>query len=160
MSDLALLCIFTVLMAPGLLGIVLPIIPGIPYMFIMALTYALVTGFRTLHVTPLMVLGGLTALSILIDYYSGLYGARIGGASRESIRAGLGGMLLGTVILPPFGGIALMVLAVLASEAIQNHGRNRAVRAAAGTILGVMGGSCINGAIGILFIVLFVTFAI
>ena len=82
MADITVLFIFVVLMLPGLLGIVLPILPGVPYMMVVALTYGLVTHFHTLSGTPLYILGGIALVSLVIDYYSGIAGARIGGASK------------------------------------------------------------------------------
>ena len=160
MADITVLFIFVVLMLPGLLGIVLPILPGVPYMMVVALTYGLVTHFHTLSGTPLYILGGIALVSLVIDYYSGIAGARIGGASKQSVQAGFIGMIIGTVLFPPFGGLAGLAAGVLIMEAIRSKDRSRAVRAAAGSILGVMAGSCINGALGILFIILFVTFSI
>lgn len=149
-----------VLMLPGLLGVLLPILPGIPYMFVVALLYGLATKFRPLSTKEIIILGVITGLSVLVDHLSGVLGARWGGAHKKSLLAGFLGLIVGLILFPPFGGIIGLFLAVLVTEIAIHDDNRRAVKAATGSLLGSFAGMLISALLSILFLVLFVIFAI
>jgi len=160
MSDIVLIIATSILLLPGLLGVFLPMLPGIPFMFVIALIYAVVTKFAVLSGTEISYLAGLMFLSLLIDFLSGLLGAKIGGASGKSLLIGIVGLLIGTVLLPPFGGILGMFLGVVAGE-IYFFGKTKtAVKAATGSVIGSLSGMAINLLVGLAFVVLFLLFTI
>jgi len=160
MSDIALIIATSVLLLPGLLGVFLPMLPGIPFMFVIALIYAAITKFAILSGAEIGYLAGLMLLSLLIDFLSGLLGAKLGGASGKSLLIGIVGLLLGTILLPPFGGILGMFLGVVAGE-IYFFGKTKtAVKAATGSVIGSLSGVLINLLIGLTFVVLFIVFTI
>ncbi|GAB2501699.1 DUF456 domain-containing protein [Arenimonas alkanexedens] len=97
----------------GLLGTVLPILPGLPVMFAGMLLAAWVDDFQRIGVTPLVVLGVLVLLSIAVDLASGIVGAKRVGASNKALwGAGLGSLVgiffgLPGLIAGPFLGAAM-----------------------------------------------------
>ena len=159
MSHTAWVLIAAAVMLPGLAGVVLPVLPGIPLMFVVALVFGYADGFQHLRVIELLGLLLLVLLSVGVDYFSGLLGARYGGASRWAMAAGFAGFLLGTVLLPPFGGIIGMFVAVILAEIAQRRDHRQAFRSAAGSVLGTVAGIGISLVIALLFIVLFIVFA-
>ena len=79
------------LMFAGLIGSVLPILPGPPLIFIGALVYAWHTDFKTITWETIALLLLLTLLSLILDFFASVFGAKKYGASRW----GEGGALVG-----------------------------------------------------------------
>ena len=77
------------LMLVGLIGTVVPVIPGTILIFLTALGYALLEGFQVIGWPTLLVLGVLAALATTADLWATSVGAKIGGASGWSVVAGL-----------------------------------------------------------------------
>ena len=66
----------------GLVGTVLPALPGLPLVFAGMLVAAWADGFTNVPVWVLVLLGLLTLLSLAIDFWSTALGAKRVGASR------------------------------------------------------------------------------
>ena len=76
-----LLALTLVLMFVGLLGSVLPGLPGVTLIFLSALVYALLTDFRTVGAAVLVALFMFAAIAFVTDFVATSYGARRFGAS-------------------------------------------------------------------------------
>lgn len=103
-------------MLVGLVGLVVPIFPGIFVIWLAALGYGIVMGFETVGVVffvliTLLMLGGVTVDNVLMGV-----GARRGGASWVSIGLGLLAGVIGTLLVPPVGGLIAAPLAILLAE--------------------------------------------
>lgn len=99
----------------GLLGVFLPVLPGIPLAFIGMLLAAWTGGFREISVITIVLLGLLTLASVAIDFLASALGAKRAGASRMAVfGAGLGSLLgfllfsLPGLIIGPFAGVMLV----------------------------------------------------
>jgi uncharacterized protein YqgC (DUF456 family) len=100
------LIIFTYLvMAVGLLGMVIPIYPGVVIIWAAALIHALVTGFALMEIWVLVLLTLLMIGGTLIDNLLMGGKARQAGAAWTSIAGALLAGLIGTFAFPPLGGI-------------------------------------------------------
>lgn len=159
MNHTPLLFIFTLLMLPGIAGVVLPVIPGLPYMFIVALVFGIVDGFRHLSALELGGLFFIVLASVAVDFFSGVLGAKYGGAARRSIFLGFLGLIVGMIVFPPFGGIIGMFLAVLLSEITGSQDQRRAFRAATGSVIGYVAGTILSLILALIFLGCFVWFA-
>ena len=95
--------IAVLLVIVGLLGTILPALPGLPLVFAGMLLAAWVDGFEQVSVTVVAVLGVLTVLSLLIDFWATAAGAKRVGASRKAVV----GAVVGTVVGLFFGPIGL-----------------------------------------------------
>lgn len=97
----------------GLLGTVLPVLPGLPVMFAGMLLAAWADNFQRIGVLTLVVLGVLVVLSIAADLLSSVVGAKRVGASNKALwGAGLGGVVgiffgLPGLVAGPFLGAAM-----------------------------------------------------
>lgn len=147
-------------MLPGFIGIIIPLLPGIPYMFILALIYGIIDRFQHLSGKELIILGILAMVSLVVDYSSGLIGAKFGGASKRSVLYGLIGLIMGSIILPFIGSIAGLFIGVYVSEYLIHNDEQRAKKAATTSLIGSLGGIIVNIILGISFAVLFVMFTI
>lgn len=160
MNHLLLVIVFLVLMLPGLAGIFLPLVPSVPYMLLVALIFGLIDKFTHLSLGELVILGILGVASFLVDHLSGVVGAKYSGASKRSLLWGIIGAILGTVVLPPFGGIAGVFIGVLISEWSLHKDKTKAVKVAGGSLIGNITGMIVNLILAITFLALFVIFAL
>lgn len=151
--------LFAVFMLPGLLGVILPILPGIPLMFLLALVYGFTDSFQHLTSENVLTLFIIALVSVLVDYLSGVLGAKYGGASSKALGAGLIGMILGTIAFPPSGGIIGLFAGVMLIE-LRNGSREKALKAATGSLIGALAGVAVNVLLALAFIALFVLYAI
>ncbi|MDB6164241.1 MAG: hypothetical protein JWL98_1673 [Xanthomonadaceae bacterium] len=93
------------LMLAGIVGIVLPALPGLPLVFAGMLLAAWAGGFEKVGAGTLVALGLLTLLSMAVDFLAATLGARRAGASRLAIV----GAMIGTLAGAFFGPVGLFV---------------------------------------------------
>ena len=171
-----LLALTLVLMVVGLLGSVLPGLPGVPLIFLSALVYAILTDFRSVGVTILVVLFVLAALAFIADFVATSYGARRFGASNWGTMGGAVGGIAGALIGLLFLGIGSLlglILGTIAGVFIGEYLRRerqggpeeqtpavadwrRASRAAGGVVIGYLASAVIQGLLGLASVVVFV----
>ena len=111
-----LLFIIQFFMLVGLIGLVVPIFPGLLIMWLAALGYGIAAGFSTLGIVLFVFISLLALVGSLADNLLMGAGARRGGASWLSIFVALSVGILGTILFPPIGGLIAAPLAVLALE--------------------------------------------
>ena len=139
----ALYSIGIVLVAVGLAGLLLPVLPGSPLIFLGLVAVAWADGFSRIRPLELLVLAALALLIVAVDWVAGVVGARTFGASWF----GLAGALLGLLCGIPFGLAGLIVgpfVGAAALELLRNRDLRRAGRAGVGTLLGFLVGSVVK----------------
>src|ERR671920_853982 len=100
-----LLALTFVLMFLGLLGSVLPGLPGVTLIFLSALVYAIITDFRPVGAAILLVLFISPAIAFVAAFVAPSYGARRFGASNWGTVGGAVGGIAGALIGLLFLGI-------------------------------------------------------
>ena len=128
----------------GLIGTVLPALPGLPLVFAGMLLAAWAGGFEQISVATVVVLGLLTLASLAIDFWATAHGAKRVGASRLAIIGAIVGTFAGLL----FGPVGIFVgpfAGALVGELL--HGRRlgigplgQATKVGAGTWLGIVFG--------------------
>lgn len=103
-------------MAVGLMGTVVPVMPGLVVMWAAGLVYGLVAGFDAVGILAFgaitaLLLGG-TVLSYVVPHRSGVRG----GVPKSSLRLGIGGAIVGFFAIPVLGLAIGGVLGVMAGE--------------------------------------------
>lgn len=93
------------LVLAGLVGTVLPAIPGLPLVFAGMLLAAWAGDFQQISLFTIVVLGLLTLCSLAIDFWATAVGAKRVGASRKAVV----GAILGTVAGIFFGPVGIFV---------------------------------------------------
>ena len=159
MTHIIFIIIFILLLLPGIAGAFLPI-PGLLYMLLVALIFGFIDGFQNILLWELGVLAGIAVLSTINDYLSGILGAKYGGAGKKSVLYGFIGMLIGILLFPPFGGLAGIFVGILLAEIFRHGNQGKAVRAATSSLNGSAIGMAITLLLSIVFIFLFVIFAV
>lgn len=153
MNVLILILVFTA-MAIGIAGSLLPAIPGSPLIMAAALAYSWYTHFEVISVTTLLTLAVIMVLSFLVDYLSGLVGAKKYGASRWGvIGAFLGGILglffgLPGLLVGPFVGAFVAELAT-------GKAPKEAMLIGWGSFIGVLGGGVVKTILAIAMVIIF-----
>jgi uncharacterized protein YqgC (DUF456 family) len=89
----------------GLVGAVVPGLPGVPLIFLSALVYAYLGGFEEIGGWIVALLGLFAVLALAADYVATSYGARRFGASWAGTLGGAIGGLVGTVVGLLFIGV-------------------------------------------------------
>lgn len=125
-----------VIMGVGLFGLIVPIFPGITVIWLAALGYGVVTKFTTLGwvlfaVITILFIGGVTIDNILMGAK-----AHKEGASWLSLGLGMLAGILGTIFLPPVGGIIAAPLVVLLMEYLRQRDFNKALASLKGLAIG------------------------
>jgi uncharacterized protein len=157
MTDQALLLwiLGALLAVVGLAGLLLPILPGAPLLFLGLLLGAWADDFRYVGLWTLLALAGMAALTYLVEFlFSALGARRYGGSRRAMAGAALGGLVglffgIPGIVLGPFLG------AVLGELSLQRT-LEQAGRAGLGTVVGMALGVAGKLAIGIAMVGLFV----
>ncbi len=171
-----LLALTLVLMFVGLLGSVVPGLPGVTLIFLSALLYAIITDFESVGAVILVVLFVLAALAFIADFIATTYGARRFGASNwgtvGGAVGGIAGALVGLLFLgigSLFGLILGTIAGVFIGEYLRRERRGdqedqdaagsdwrRASRAAGGVIIGYLASAVAQGLLGLASVVIFV----
>lgn len=155
MSVIALWTLALLLMLVGILGIILPALPGIPLMYAGMVVAAAIDDFQRIGWITLAVLGFLTLLAVVIEFAASALGAKQFGASKRAIW----GALLGTIVGLFFGVAGLVFgpfIGALAGE-LSVHGRlDQAGRVGLATWLGLIFGTLAKIAIAFAMIGIFI----
>jgi hypothetical protein len=129
------------LMVIGLVGVIIPGVPGVMAIFGGMLLAAWIDDFQKISAWTLVLLGVLTALAFVADIVGALLGAKRVGASRQAlIGAAVGGLiglpfgLMGLVVGPFFGAMAGEFLAQQRVDAAARIGLATWLGLAVGTL--------------------------
>ena len=136
----------------GLLGTVLPVVPGIPLAFAGMLLAAWVGGFKEISLVTVIVLGILTAASVAVDFFASLVGAKRAGASKLAMLGGAVGGLIGFFILNIVGLIIGPFIGVVAVEMFRGKSAREAGKIGLGTWIGMAVGMALK--VGLAFAML------
>lgn len=133
-----------ILILVGTAGTILPAIPGLPMVFAGMLLAAWAGDFEQIGVATVLVLGLLTAVSLLIDFWATAMGAKRVGASRKALIGAILGTFIGIffgpvgLFLGPFAGA--LVGELLHGRRFNAGGIGHATRIGFGTWLGIIFG--------------------
>lgn len=137
----ALVIFFTaLLMIIGLIGSILPLLPGAPLIFLGAFLYAWHTGFLIVTWKIILFLGLLTLLNQILDYLASIYGAQKYGASRWGMVGALLGGILGTILGGVVGAVVGPILGAASLELLRGTGFRSSFKIGLGALLGFLGG--------------------
>lgn len=126
-----------ILVLVGIGGVILPALPGLPLVFAGMLLAAWAGDFQQIGWFPLVVLGLMTLLSVAVDFFATMVGAKRVGASRKA----LVGAVVGTFAGLFFGPIGLFVgpfVGALLGELWHGRELGQATKVGLGTWLGIV----------------------
>lgn len=139
MTDTLLWILSVALIVAGIVGTVLPALPGTLFVLAGIVLGAWIDDFSRVGWGVLSVIGVLALLAWVLDYVAGLLGARKAGASRQAII----GAALGTVAGLFMGLVGVLFMPLVGAaigEFIARRDHERAVKVGLATWLGIMAG--------------------
>ena len=141
MGTIALIIICSILMVVGLVGVVLPILPGIPLAWLGLFIYAIGTGFDRISVLTVVIFAILTIFALALDFLAPMLGAKKYQASKFGIIGASIGLIVGIIVFGFWGIILGPFLGAILFELMASRKPKRALRAALGTLVGFIAGS-------------------
>lgn len=145
----------------GMFGTILPIIPGTPLIFGLALLYALIEGFNALPGRVLLILLGLTLLAQLLEYLSTVFGIRRMGGSYFGVLGAVAGLVAGFFSGAGIIGIIIgPIIGAFLFEIIAGKDSKQAMRAGIGSFFGFLLGGVLKFALAGVMIGIFVWHAV
>ena len=131
------LIIAIILIIIGILGCILPILPGPPISF---------GGILLLHITDfgqftenfLYIFAAITILVTVLDYIIPIWGTKKFGGSKFGVRGATVGLIVGLLIFPPVGIIIGPFAGAFIAEMIRDNNINKALRSGIGSFLGFL----------------------
>jgi len=139
------------LLAAGVIGAFLPILPGPPLSF---------AGMILLHLSArysftkeqLIWFGFLAIVITIVDYILPVYGTKKTGGSRRGMWGAAIGLVVGIFFFPPAGIIAGPFVGALLAELSNNKDLKPATKAAFGSLLGLLAGALLKFAYALVVI--------
>jgi len=122
----------------GIIGIVVPALPGIILNYLALFLLYISRGEEAIGLSALIMFGLLTLLVALLDYILPLAGAKKLGASRTGIIFAVIGMITGMIFFPPFGIFFGLLIGAFAGELIAGKSQSQAFKAGFVTFLGIL----------------------
>ncbi len=139
----------------GVLGTILPALPGAPLIWLGMLIYGFFVKFQNLPLVFFIGQGLAVLLIFLIDYLASIWGVRRYGGSREAVWGSILGGLLGILVLGPFGLIFGPFIGAVAGELYRRSPLDKALEVGFGTLIGFLGGAVLKLAIEAVMIIWF-----
>ncbi len=143
-------------MVVGWLSLLIVIVPGLVIMWLGALVYAVATGFNT---TTWIFFGIITVLMLVgsvIDNFLMGASARQKGASWWSLGAAWLGAIIGTLLLPPIGGLILALIALFFVEYFRLKNAKQALDSSTSLVTGCGWAVGVRFGIGLVILILWV----
>ncbi len=147
-----------VLFLAGLVGSVVPWMPGPLLILAGAVLWAIVTDFATLGVGRLAVLAALALVAFLLNFVVGAVGARRYGGSRWGVVGAIVGALVG-LFFGPLGLLLGPVVGAVIGETVHGKTLEGGLRSGFGAIIGLLAGLVADLAISLSMIGLFLWWA-
>lgn len=130
--------------AGGLIGTILPGLPGAPMVWLGMLIYGLFVGFKGLTWGFFLGQGLAVALVFFLDYAANVWGVRRYGGSKYAVWGSLIGVMLGVILMGPVGIVFGPFIGAVAGELYAKQSFEKAVRVGLGTLLGLLGSTVLK----------------
>ena len=138
MTDYILIILGILLMILGIIGCLVPVLPGPPISFL-GLIFLHLTRFGHFSNPTLITLGGIAVVVTVLDYIVPIWGTRRFGGSKYGTRGATVGLIIG-LFLGPLGIILGPLIGAFVGEMIFKDDLRYAVKAGFGSLLGFLTG--------------------
>ena len=155
MVETVIYIICALMVLSGLLGTVMPMLPGVPLVFLGIAILAFYTKFIVISKATLAVFLVLTIISLLVDYLSGIIGAKYSGASLWGVLGALIGAIIGVIYFGFWGLIFAPAIFVLIFELLQERSVSKSAKSASYTLISTVLGMIVNGVIALAMLAIF-----
>jgi uncharacterized protein YqgC (DUF456 family) len=143
----------------GIIGIVVPILPGMLLVWLTVLGFAWVMEFQIVTPWMLAVLTGIALITGTSSIWLPYLGAKSLGAAKRSVVLGFVGGIIGTFIMPLIGTIIGYALGIILGEMLKHRDLRVALKTSIGGVAGWGISTVVElaGAVTILIVFLLVT---
>jgi uncharacterized protein len=138
MSDYILLILGILLMILGIIGCLVPVLPGPPFSYL-GLIMLHLSRFGQFSNTTLITLGSIAVIITILDYIVPVWGTRKFGGSKYGTRGATIGLIIG-LFLGPLGIVLGPFFGAFVGEMIFKDDLNYALKAGFGSLLGFLTG--------------------
>lgn len=138
---IALIIVGLFLSLAGLVGSILPGVPGPPLGFFALVILSLAKHWEPFGPTFLIIMALLTAAATILDFVVPVAWARKHGASKSAIWGSIGGLVIGFFLFPPWGILLGPFLGALVGEAVSGKTGRRVLRSGWGALVGTLLGT-------------------
>lgn len=140
----------------GLIGIFVPVVPGVGLVFAGILFYAWATGWEAIGVTWVAVFGMVALLAWVADYIGAAVGAKYGGGKWPTVLGSVIGAVAGLILGGPLGLFIGAFLGALGGALYEGNSMEIASRAAMYSVIGMVGATVVQLVLAIAMIVAFI----
>jgi len=133
----------------GIVGCILPFIPGPPLNYA-ALLVLLLTDRNIFDSTFLLIWLIITIAVTLLDYYVPVWGTKKFGGSSKGVWGATLGLLTGIFFFPPFGIIAGPFIGAVLGELLSGKQLNVALKSGLGSFIGFIAGTVMKLTVSIM----------
>ncbi|WP_028307271.1 DUF456 domain-containing protein [Desulfitibacter alkalitolerans] len=147
--DAIIIAISYLLMIVGVIGTILPALPGLILVLMGIIIYGWHIGFDVLGYSFLTTMVLLTIIGTFVDILGSMVGAKKYGASKLSILSMVVGLVFGFFTLGLPGLIIGPAVAVIFTEMFKGKSLNEALKVTLGIVLGFLSGIAFRFVIGI-----------
>ncbi|MDD4802821.1 MAG: DUF456 domain-containing protein [Syntrophomonas sp.] len=124
----------------GIAGTFVPMLPGIPLIFIAIAAYGWHEGFQNVTARYLVIIAAITVLSLFVDYLSTYLGAKYFGSSKKGLIGAVLGSFIGLFLFPPLGLLIGPWVGAILGEFLEGNDWNKALRSGLGAVIGLFTG--------------------
>jgi uncharacterized protein len=153
--DIFLIVVATVFFVLGFIGLILPILPSLPLMWLGVVIYAFFTDFSVVTTEIVLWTGVMALVGTLLDLVAGAFGAKAYGASWIGMIGAFVGGVLGFVVFNLVGMILGSAFGTFAGEYLQHKDVQSAKKATIGSLIGFFFGTVVKLVVGIAIIAIF-----
>lgn len=136
LREVAFPLILLAFMLVGLLGVIIPILPGLVMIWVAGLVYGLVMGFESGGIALFALITVLMLIGSVVDNVLMGGSARRSGASWVAVGVALLGALVGSLLWPPLGGLLLALVGIFAVEYLRLRDWHKALDSTRGLAIG------------------------
>ena len=147
-------------MVVGVVGTVLPFLPGLPIVWAAALVYGIVAGFGTVGWISFALITLLAIIGMVLGFTLPHQRLGRGGAPRSTVLIGLIAGIIGFFVVPVIGLPLGAILGVLAAERVRTHDWDRAWASTKNLIVGFGLGAAVQLSAGMAMIVTWVVWVV
>lgn len=155
--NIAVLILCLIIMLMGLAGTILPILPGIPIMWVALLGYGWYSDWAYYGLATMVVTGLIVALSLVVDQLAAVMGAKKFGATKAGMIGSVVGAILGVIFFSLPGLILGTFFGAMAFEmAFSRQDLKNSLASGTGALLGFLAGSLFKFMVGLGFLAYFI----
>lgn len=159
MINILIITICILLIITGLIGLIIPALPAVPLVFLGLLIYSIYTHFTAITISTVLILGVLTIVAFIFNYFLGMIVVKKFGATKYGIYGGLIGILVG-LLFTPFGLVSIIICPILGTiigEVISGKKISDSGKVGLGTLIGYFLGILIDITLAAVMIFVFLS---